>query len=321
MSHTLKSPARARALTRLAPVAAALLTAACAESGLDAAAIEITEPSWIAEASASGSTVTVSELPPVTAQPVPEMAPPAQVAGTAGPASLPKAPQASSLRPETLAAIRDARALRAAGNRARALGMLEKIDGADTDPALLLERGLLTLELGQADRAVELLTQAQDPEAPDWRAHSGLGAALSAQGKQQAAQAEFAKALAIVPDNPAVLNNLALSYALDGKHIEAERMLRRASEQGSSPQARQNLALIVGLRGNVAEARSLSEGVLPPDKARANVAYFEELRTGGSERVSRPDTLAPSEDAVRAAVAAVEKPASDQPIMRLGAEE
>ncbi|MGQ0673688.1 MAG: tetratricopeptide repeat protein [Hyphomicrobium sp.] len=288
-----------RNLILAAALAGALAGTGCAENGLDTGALQITDPAV--------STVTRENLPPPTAG--------AEVTSPAGPlASAPAVP----LKPETAAAIRDARALRAAGNKARALGMLEKTAGSDTDKALLLERGLLSLELGQIDRAVELLTAAHDPKAPDWRQHSGLGAALSAKGQQQDAQGELAKALELAPNNPAVLNNLALSFALDGKHTEAERLLRQAatSESGKA-QARQNLALILGLRGNIEESRRVSEAVLPAEKAKANVAYLERLKSG-TARVSKAETV-PAE-AIQAAAAEAHSAPSDAPIMQLSSQ-
>ncbi len=293
MSLTLKFTGRRRDRL-LPPLMAALLATACAESGLDADQLQLTEQSWKTETLA----VEHSSLPPVMTAAV-------KPAGVAS----------ASLKPETMAAIRDARSLRDAGNKSRALGMLEKTDGSDKDPALLLERGLLSLELGQIDRATELLRQAHDPKTPDWRQYSGLGAALSAQGKQQAAQAEFAKALELAPDSPAVLNNLALSYALDGKHTEAERLLRRAADnQGGNPQAKQNLALILGLRGNIDEARQVSEAVLPPDKVKSNVAYLEQLKSG-TERVSKADPV--PVEAIRAAAAAIKDEQNEAPMVQL----
>jgi Flp pilus assembly protein TadD len=280
---------------RLLPLLTALLTSACAEDGLETASLQVADPQWTAETS---SGVTRQPLPPVESA----------LARTQEPAQV-------TMSPETLSAIRDARALRDAGNKARALGMLEKTTNSDKDPSLLLERGLLSLELGQIDRAEELLRKAHDPNAPDWRQHSALGAALSAQGKQQAAQEELARALKLAPDNPAVLNNLALSYALDGKHAEAERLLRQAADHnGGNAQAKQNLALILGLRGNVEEAQRVSETVLPPDKVKSNVAYLEQLRTG-SEHVSKADPV--PVESIRAAAAAIKAEDSDQPIMQL----
>jgi Flp pilus assembly protein TadD len=219
---------------------------------------------------------------------------------------------------EAKSVISDARSIRDAGNKTRALAMLEKAPGSDKEPALLLERGLLSLETGQLDAAADLLAKAHDPKSPDWRQHSALGAALSAKGKQQEAQAEFAKALILSPDNPAVMNNLALSYALDGKHTEAERLLRQAADaQGGNPKAKQNLALIVGLRGNVEEAQRLSEAVLPPEKVKSNVAYLQQLKTGAT-KVSKADRV-PAEEIRAVAAAMADDTNGDQPIMQLAA--
>jgi Flp pilus assembly protein TadD len=110
--------------------------------------------------------------------------------------------------------------------------------------------------------------------------HSALGAALATRGKQPEAQAQFAKALALAPNHPSVLNNLALSYVLDGKAGEAEKLLRTAAAAKSSPEAgrvRQNLALALGLGGKYAEARNVAEATLPADQATANVAYLKKL--------------------------------------------
>ncbi|MEQ1713904.1 MAG: hypothetical protein ABL908_21255, partial [Hyphomicrobium sp.] len=72
--------------------------------------------------------------------------------------------------------------------------------------------------------------------------------------------------------------------------------------KGAEPKAQQNLALLLGLKGNVGEAKKISENVLPPETARVNVSYLESLRAGGERAtVSRAD--AQSEPAVASAAA------------------
>ena len=189
-------------------------------------------------------------------------------------ASLPIAPL-PPIRPiprTRTAALAHARELRASNAKPEALAVLDRAAAAKPgDRRLQLERGLLALELGDAAKAEKLLRQAHDPKAPDWRLHSALGAALASRGKQQEAQVELAKALALAPDQPSVLNNLALSYALDGKVARS----RAAAAQGRSaapartPQMQENLALVLGLRGSYDEARSAGQAALPPAKADA----------------------------------------------------
>lgn len=254
-NHPIFSPAlrRPRRSTFAVAVAAAATLAGCAQ-GLDVAGLEL-ETASITPPSATGTGRTAS------AETSPSRAP----------------------KPAAAAAIADARKHRLTGDKLKALQLLDAAALQDAkDKDLMTERGLVALEVGKVKQAENLLRTAFDPTAPDWRLHSGLGAALAAQGKHPEAQLQFAKALELAPDHPSVLNNLALSYALDGKHDEAERLLKRVTAAtGAEPKAQQNLALIMGLKGNVGEAKRLSEAVLPADTARFNVSYLESLRAGG----------------------------------------
>ena len=273
---TLKTNALRCARRGVAAAAAACLMAGCAQNGLDVAALgEVSAP---------------VETGSLAAPPADRSATTSAAAADPGPGGLDHP------------AIVEARKLRLAGDRIKALAVLDQ--AAQKDPkhtALMKERGLVALEVGKVKQAEALLRKAFDPKAPDWRLHSALGSALAAQGKQAEAQLQFAKALEIVPDHPSVLNNLALSYALDGKHEEAERLLKRVTAaKGSEPKAQQNLALILGLKGKVGEAKRISEAVLPPEAARVNVSYLQSLGAGGERaRVSR--AASPAEPAVAAA--------------------
>jgi len=81
-----------------------------------------------------------------------------------------------------------------------------------------------------------------------------------------------------VPDDPSVLSNLGLSYALSRDLVQAEMTLRKAvTPPGAEPRVRQNLALVVGLQGRFAEAETIARADLPPDLAAANVAYLRQM--------------------------------------------
>lgn len=247
---------RTTALTALS-AAAALALAGCADTKLPPIGLSANAPAP-AEAAARENTRNAEG--------------PARAARPSGPA----------------AAVAEARQLRQAGHKAQALNRLDSVAASSPgDVTLSRERGLLALELGQLDKAETLLRQAVDPARPDWRIHSALGAALSAKGRQSDAQIELARALELAPDEPAVLNNLALSYALDGKAREAENLLRRAANQRADGEkrqrVRQNLALLVGLNGRVDEAQSISNGALPPEHVKANVAFLREQNVAGSQ--------------------------------------
>ena len=81
-----------------------------------------------------------------------------------------------------------------------------------------------------------------------------------------------------MPDEPSVLSNLGLSYALSKDLSDAEATLRRAAAQPPvDPRVRQNLALVVGLQGRFEEAEGIARADLPPDEAAANVAYLRQM--------------------------------------------
>jgi Flp pilus assembly protein TadD len=209
------------------------------------------------------------------------------------PADLASLADAHKAKPtDAAAAIAYARALRASAAKKEALAMLDKVAHArPNDRALTRDRGLLALELGDAKKAEQLLGHVLDPKAPDWRVHSALGAALAAAGKQQEAQIQFARALALAPDHPSILNNLALSYALDGKADEAERLLRKADKgTGVAPQVRQNLALVLGLSGKYDDAKRVAAASLPEATASANVGYLKKLADSRTARSARVDS-------------------------------
>jgi Flp pilus assembly protein TadD len=170
--------------------------------------------------------------------------------------------------------IEQARALRAKGEKAKALALLDAAARqAPNDKVLAKERGLLALELGHIATAEPLLKNAVDPAAPDWRVHSALGSAMAASGRPKEAQKQFSKALELAPDHPSVLNNLALAYALDGKHEEAERLLRQvAARSDAAPKAKQNLALLRDLKGKGEPGRLAAANEPPAAREKSSLS-------------------------------------------------
>jgi Flp pilus assembly protein TadD len=180
---------------------------------------------------------------------------------------------------DSVNAIQYAQALRATGQRAQAVAVLEQatIQNAN-DKSLLGAYGRALAEVGNYTQAFDVLSRAHTPEQPDWRILSAQGAVLDQLGRFQEARGYYSSALKIVPDEPSVLSNLGLSYALSKELVKAEATLRRATAQaGVSQRARQNLALVVGLQGRFAEAESIARADLPADDAAANVAYLRQM--------------------------------------------
>jgi len=176
-------------------------------------------------------------------------------------------------------ALRYAQALRATGQRAQALAVLQRASIARPhDKVVLGEYGRALADSGDFQQAFDVLGRAHSPDQPDWHILSAQGAVLDQMGHHNDAQRFYLTALKIVPDEPSVLSNLGLSYALSHDLPKAEEALRRAAtHQPVDPRVRQNLALVVGLEGRFADAESIAQADLPAEEAAANVAYLRQM--------------------------------------------
>ena len=177
------------------------------------------------------------------------------------------------------AALNYGKALRAAGQRSQAVAMLEQaMIARPGDKALMAGYGRALADNGNFQQALEVLGRAHSPDDPDWRILSAQGAVLDQLGRSEEARQYYASALRIVPDEPSVLSNLALSYLLSKDLAKAEESLRRAnSRPDADPRVKLNLALVVGLRGDMAEAERIAREGRPPEEAAANVAYLKRM--------------------------------------------
>ncbi len=176
-------------------------------------------------------------------------------------------------------ALRYAQALRGTGQSAQAVAILEQLSMHNpANKTVLGEYGRALADVGQYEQALAMFDRAHIPEQPDWRILSAQGAVLDQMGRHEEAQRHYLTALKIVPNEPSVLSNLGLSYALSKDLKDAESTLRLAAAQKSAdPRVRQNLALVVGLEGRFAEAEQIARADLPPDQAAANVAYLRQM--------------------------------------------
>src|ERR1041384_428339 len=176
-------------------------------------------------------------------------------------------------------AIRYAQALRATGQRAQAAAVLETAALHNPENRSLLGAfGRALADAGNFKQALEVLERAHSPDQPDWRVLPVQGAVLDQMGRHAEAQRYYASALKIIPDEPSVLSNLGLSYALSKDLKRAEETRGRAAARGNADRrVRQNLALVVGLQGRFQEAESIARADLPPVEAAANAAYLKQM--------------------------------------------
>lgn len=186
------------------------------------------------------------------------------------------------------AGIAMARALRALGRfdeAGQAADRVLVVAPANLDA--LLETARAKIASGQGFYAVEPLTRARAAAPRDWRPANLLGVAYQQTERRAEAQAAWTQALSLSADNPEILNNQAMAAAADGDLAAAETLLRRAAARpDAGVLVRQNLALVVGLRGNAAEAEALNRQNLPPEQVTRNLAWLRgpaPATTGGSQ--------------------------------------
>jgi Flp pilus assembly protein TadD len=197
---------------------------------------------------------------------------------------------------DPVTAINYAQALRAHGQRSQAAAVLEQTSiQHPKNMELLGAYGRALADVGDYQQALDVLSRAHTPDRPDWRILSVQGAVLDQMGRHEDAQRYYATALKIVPDEPSVLSNYGLSYALSKDLVRAELTLRRAAAKSSDPRVRQNLALVIGLQGRFAEAESIARADLPADDAAANVSYLRQMlaQQNGLQKPVEPARSAP----------------------------
>ena len=175
------------------------------------------------------------------------------------------------------------------GQQGTQIEVLKAVSLAHTNDAALQSRiGKLFLSANRPGEAATVLERAVATNQADWKTYSALGSAYDQQGQYDLARAQYNKALAMRPGALSVQNNLGMSYALQGKLPEAEKILRAAMAQPNStafPMVRQNLSLVVGLQGRLDEAKQIASADLPPDQVEANMAYLQQM-------LAKPNTWA-----------------------------
>ena len=179
-------------------------------------------------------------------------------------------------------ALHYAQALRGLGQHAQAVAVLQGLAVKNPhDMPVLAAYGKALADAGRLQEAANVLERAHTPDRPSWSVLSAQGSVADQMGDHAAARGYYSAALKIVPNQPDVLSNLGLSYALEHKMPEAEQQLRLAADQPSADsRVRQNLALVLSLEGKYADAEQVSRRDMTPIDAAENVAQLKETIAG-----------------------------------------
>jgi Flp pilus assembly protein TadD len=186
------------------------------------------------------------------------------------------------------AGIKLAGAMRQMGKTQEAYDTVQQVLTVQPDNVeALLESARDAIASSQGFYAIAPAKRAAQLKPKDWRAPSLLGVAYEQTRQPQMALAAHQQALALAPENPAVLCNLGMFLAGNGDRAQAEGLLRKAAAMPSATaQMRLDLALILGLEGKLAESEQLQRQDLPPDVADSNMAYLRAATIGSGPAAS-----------------------------------
>jgi len=177
------------------------------------------------------------------------------------------------------AALNLGHALRMLRQNSQAVAVLQTAASRNAnDKALIGEYGRSLADNGNFAQALDVFGQAHTPDKPNWRILMAQGAVLDQMDRGVEARKYYETALKIVPDDPSILSNYGLSYALSGDLANAEAVLRRAyANPRADVRVRQNLALVLALGGKFDEAQRVASQDMSPDQAAQNVAYIRSM--------------------------------------------
>ena len=182
-------------------------------------------------------------------------------------------------RKDKATAMTYARALRGLNQTTQAVAVLQAAAiQYPNDMKVLAAYGKALVEAGRLNEAAEVLSHADTPERPDWSVQSTRGQIADELGNHEQARAYYQEALKQKPNDPGVLSNMGLSYALSRQLPRAEETLVSAAQQPSADmRVRQNLALVLALQGKFDQAEDWSRRDLSPIDAAANIGQIRQM--------------------------------------------
>ncbi len=168
------------------------------------------------------------------------------------------------------AAINLSSALRRLGNPAKAVEVTTQTRALyPRDADLMTELGAGLIANNEPEKALKIIDSALYQRPQLARLWSMKGAVLDQLERFPQARQIYTKALQLAPNDPNIMTNVGLSYALEGDPRTAEVWLRRAANMpGASANVRQNLAIILELQGKSPDTKGLrqSNTHTPPTK-------------------------------------------------------
>ena len=192
------------------------------------------------------------------------------------------------------AAINLAANLRKMGNASKSIEVAQHTRALyPRDVDLMTELAASLIANNETNEALKIIDTALYQRPRSARLWSLKGAAMDQMERFGEARQYYTKALGFAPNDPSILANVGLSYALEGDPQTAEIWLQRAvTLPGATANARQNLALVLGLQGKLDEAEKWAKQDLNQEGAEQNLAYIRSLRGTSVPSTPKPQPTA-----------------------------
>ncbi len=151
------------------------------------------------------------------------------------------------------------------------------------DDVVALEgKGLTLITKGDFTEAGNVFEQVMAQDAKRWRTLNGVGLLFVSRNMPDEALAYFDSALENAPDEPTVLNNKGLTQALQADYPKAIDTLNRASSKVKTKSLERkridlNLALVLGLSGDLNRAENVAERHLSEVAVQNNLGFYAKL--------------------------------------------
>lgn len=153
---------------------------------------------------------------------------------------------------------------------------------ASTNLDALEGLGLAELNLGEFVSCVDRFNAVLAKDPKRWRSLNAIAIMHTLKGQLAQAGDFFIAADRASPNNPVILNNWGLGYAIAGNYPESVRVLERAGAAATDPEVKKetqmNLALIHALNRNDTQALIVLRQSLPEAQALRNMAIYSTLR-------------------------------------------
>jgi Flp pilus assembly protein TadD len=181
--------------------------------------------------------------------------------------------------------LKSADSLRLAGDPAKARSIYDAVLAdapADSSRAIsaLEGKGLCFMQEANFKEATKVLSTVLAKDAMRWKTINALGVTLSLSQRTKEAIEYYQLALQLTTNQPAVLNNMGLTYALAGDFKKGSATLEKAIAAAVGEQKKPialNLALVYGISGRMGEAEKVSTPYLTKAAIYNNLGYYAML--------------------------------------------